>query len=114
MVQGEGQDILRTFSKHLNFQIRQFKRIEGGWGAFDKKKSQWNGMVSNLVNNDADMIVGSLDACCGRTEAIDYLWPLKDRRVGFAIKSNLHNHLTPAESLKITWVKSEVFWPAFL
>ena len=88
MVQGEGQDILRTFSKHLNFQIRQFKRIEGGWGAFDKKKSQWNGMVSNLVKNNADMIVGSLDVCCGRTEAVDYLWPLKDRRIGFAIKSN--------------------------
>ena len=87
MVHGEGQDILRIFSEKLNFQIRQFKRIEGGWGAFDKKENQWNGMVSNLVKSDADMIVASLDLCCGRTEAIDYLWPLKDARTGFAIKS---------------------------
>ena len=88
MVQGEGQDILRIFSKHLSFKIRQFKRIEGGWGAFDKEKSQWNGMVYNLVKREADILVAALDVCCGRTEAIDYLWPLKDTRTGFAIKGN--------------------------
>ena len=88
LVQGEFQDILRLFSGKLNFKIRQFKRIDGEWGYLNKETGKWNGMISNLKNGEADMITGSLDICCKRTEVVDFLWPLATISFGFAIKSS--------------------------
>ena len=70
----------------LNFKIRQFKRIGGGWGSIDKVTGQWNGMISNLVNGEADLITTSVTQCCGRWVVIDYLWPLSTNTAGLAIK----------------------------
>ena len=86
LVQGKFQDILRIFSEILNFKIRQFKRSDGGWGTLDKETGQWSGMISNLVNNEADLITASLVLCCKRYEAVDYLWMLSTTSLGFAIK----------------------------
>ena len=88
MVQGEFQDILRLFSDSLNFNIRQFKRIDGAWGSLNKETGVWNGMISNLKNGEADIITATLNICCERTEAVDYLWPMASQSLGFAIKCN--------------------------
>ena len=88
MVQGEFQDILGFFSGILNFNIRQFKRIDGQWGTLKKETGEWNGMISNLKNGEADIITAVFSICCKRTEALDFLWPLATRNYGFAIKSN--------------------------
>ena len=88
MVQGEFQDILGFFSGSLNFNIQQFKRIDGEWGALKKETGKWNGMISNLMNGEADMITATLSQCCKRTEAVDFLWPLASIKYGFAIKSS--------------------------
>ena len=88
MVQGEFQDILRLFSGKLNFKIRQFKRIDGEWGTLNKETGEWNGMISNLKNGEADIMTGTLPICCKRTEAVDFLWPLASINYGFAIKSS--------------------------
>ena len=87
MVKGKFQDILEIFSEILNFKIRQFKRLDGGWGSLDKETGQWNGMISNLVNNDADIITASLTLCCKRNEAVDFLlYPLAIQSLGLVIK----------------------------
>ena len=72
----------------MNFKVNQFKRIDGEWGLFDKGTGQWNGLVSNLVKGEADMITASLNECCMRRKAVDFIWPLSSRSLGFAIKSN--------------------------
>ena len=43
-------------------------------------------MISNLVNGEADMISTSLSLCCGRPNAVDYLWTLSETTTGLAIK----------------------------
>ena len=86
MVQGKFQDILEIFSEILNFKIRQFKRLDGGWGSLDKETGQWNGMISNLVNNEADLSTASLTACCNRNEVVDFLWVLATQSLGLVIK----------------------------
>ena len=91
MVQGEFQDILRLFSGKLNFKIRQFKRIDGEWGTLNKETGEWNGMISNLKNGEADITTGSLAICCKRTDVVDFLWPLATISLGFAIKSRYSN-----------------------
>ena len=88
MVQGEFHDILGLFSDKLNFNIRQFKRIDGEWGTLNKETGEWNGMISNLMNGDADIMPASVTICCKRTGVVDFLWPLASISYGFAIKSN--------------------------
>ena len=88
MVQGEFQDILGFFSGSLNFNIRQFKRIDGEWGTLKKETGEWNGMISNLKNGEADIMTGAMSICCKRTEAVDFFWPLASINYGFAIKSS--------------------------
>ena len=88
MIEGEYQDVLKVFSIHLNFSIRQFKRFDSVWGTYDEENGLWNGMISNLVNGEADMITASLTSCCGRIEVLDHLWTLSQATLGFMIKSN--------------------------
>ena len=89
MVQGQFQDILILFSEILNFKIRQFKRVDGLWGAIDKESGKWNGMISNLINGDADILVGSVTVCCRRHEVVDFFWMLAFSQYGFFIKSKM-------------------------
>ena len=56
MVEGVYQDMLEIFVSELNFKIRQFKRFDGAWGSFNKETGQWIGMISNIVNEEADLI----------------------------------------------------------
>ena len=84
MIKGQYQDFLKVFSEMLNFQVRQFKRQDGGWGSVDSDTGQWNGMVSNLVNGEAALVI-----CCGRTDAVDFIWTLSEGTSGFVIKSTI-------------------------
>ena len=73
----------------LNFQVRQFKRQDRGWGSLDSDTGQWNGMVSNLVNGEADLISVAFVICCGRTDAVEFIWTLSEGTSGFVIKSKI-------------------------
>ena len=106
MVQGEFQDILRLFSDSLNFNIRQFKRLDGAWGSLNKKTGEWNGMISNLKNGEADMITATINICCKRTQAVDFLWPMSTLDLGFAIK---RLYLKFKKALKTIIRKSSIF-----
>ena len=86
MVKGEFVDILESFSEKLNFSVRQFKRFDGGWGSLDKQTGEWSGMISSLVNAEADMITTPFQICCGRSAVADQLWTLSEESTGFGIK----------------------------
>ena len=53
---------------------------------FTVETGHWNGMISNLVNGDADLITAPLTKCCRRTEAVDFLWSFSTQSLGFVIK----------------------------
>ena len=85
LADGKYIDILNQLSKMLNFKFRLFKRFDENWGSIDEN-GNWNGMVSNLISGEADIIVTSLTVCCRRTEAADYLWAISNPIEVFAIK----------------------------
>ena len=70
----------------LNFRIQEFKRVDGGWGIFDRESGQWNGLISNLIKGEADVGIAALTLCCRRTEVVDFLWTITKARESFAIK----------------------------
>ena len=82
---GRGIDILIQLSKMLNFKFSLFKRFDENWGSIDEN-GNWNGMISNLMSAEADIVGASLTMCCRRTEVIDYLWAINHPVEVFAIK----------------------------
>ena len=70
----------------LNFQLRLFKRFDGGWGKVDEN-GKWNGLISNLYHGEADIGATGLTLCCQRTEVVDYIWSVNTLPGVFAIKS---------------------------
>ena len=77
---------MASFSEILNFRVRQFRRFDNSWGVLDAETGKWNGMISNLINGEADFMPASLAMCCKRAEVVDYLWTLTRVTRGFAIK----------------------------
>ena len=82
---GRGIDILIQLSKMLNFKFSLFKRFDENWGSIDEN-GNWNGMISNLMSSEADIVVTGLTMCCRRTEAADFLWTINHAVEAFAIK----------------------------
>ena len=47
---------------------------------------QWNGMISNVVNREADIITAALTKCCKRTKVLDFFGSFSKESLGFVIK----------------------------
>ena len=85
LADGKYIDILKQFSRMLNFKIRLFKRFDGKWGSIDEN-GNWNGMISNLMSSEADIVVTGLTMCCRRTEVADFLWTINHAVEAFSIR----------------------------
>ena len=81
---------MEIFSNELNYSIKQFIRKDREWGRFDKNSGQWNGMISNLLNQEADLISSCMDECCNRSDVVTFLWTLTESELVFGIKSKLN------------------------
>ena len=73
----------------LNFSIQQFKRFDGTWGSFDQETENWNGMITNLINGEADFAISPFSICCRRPEVVDFLWTLSRSYEVFVIKGKI-------------------------
>ena len=96
LVVGLYPDVLKMFAKALNVSFRQFKRIDGTWGLLNKKTGKWSGMVSNLINGEAELISTSLTLYGPRTNVINFLSPVREKTLAFFIKGlflQQFNHL---------------------
>jgi hypothetical protein len=51
LVKGEFEDILESFSETLNLSVQQFKRFDGGWGAFEKETGIVHRLDSKTLPN---------------------------------------------------------------
>ena len=116
LIKGQYQDFLKVFSELLNFQLRQFRRQDGGWGSRNSDTGQWSGMVSNLVNGEADLISVALSlAPAGRTDAMDFIWTLSEGTSGFVIKGKIQemtkNKIEGTPILKLAMVKRSKIYP---
>ena len=65
-------------------------------------------MISNLVNGEADVMTTSLTLCCGRTNAVDYLWSLSFSTAGLLIKGKV-NFCPECSIIKILKPKGTTF-----
>ena len=80
-------DLMEILANDMNFNVRIFKRFDGKWASKDPNSGVWNGMASNIISGDADIILTSLGLTLGRYEVLDFMDPMGDIIYAFAIKS---------------------------
>ena len=62
---------MKTMAAELNATFSLYKRKDGIWGSL--KNGSWSGMLQNLVNGNADMIVSGIVRTKSRSEATSFL-----------------------------------------
>ena len=50
------------------------------------KTGQWNGMISNVINGEADISTAGLTICCKRNKVLDFFGSFSKESLGFVIK----------------------------
>ena len=73
-ISGTFYEIIKLFSSNLNFTYTLFRRNDRTWGVL--ANGTWNGMVSNLINGDMDIIGASLTYSLERFPVIDFIVPM--------------------------------------
>ena len=80
LYQGSFYDVLKHMEETLNFTTKIYRRKSGGWGMpiiYPNKSIQLSpGMVNDLKDGSADMIVTALTILYSRKYVIDFLHPI--------------------------------------
>ena len=97
LMTGPMQDYLDIFAKEINFTYRQFKRKDGKWAYYDKVTKEWSGVIRNLQDQDVDFLAAPFSYDIHRHTVIDYMFPLLQQQVGFAVRS------TDINALNFSW-----------
>ncbi|CAF0819485.1 unnamed protein product [Rotaria sordida] len=97
-------DLLQELSKNLSFFYTLHLVADGKYGSFEKegddKHKRWDGMIGELLNYQADMIVAPLTMNPERVEAIEFTKPYKYQGITILVrkdtnKSHLKSFLQP-------------------
>ena len=66
-------DLLEKFSRDLSFDYKMIRVGDGKWGGL--VNGTWNGLVAELINKTADIVMTSLKINSGRETVIDFSVP---------------------------------------
>ena len=66
-------DLLNKFSSDLHFDFHMVRVKDGKWGGVENGK--WNGLVAELINKEADIVMTSVKINSGREKVIDFSVP---------------------------------------
>ena len=69
-------DIFNSLARRLNFTYILSNPRDGKWGAVDEN-GEWNGIIKDLIDDEADIAAASLAVTQARSEAVDFLVPIK-------------------------------------
>ncbi|XP_076458546.1 glutamate receptor ionotropic, NMDA 2B-like [Babylonia areolata] len=78
-------DLLRVFSRELNFDYDLFEVDDGMWGAIDKATGRWNGPIKMLLDHEADMVVTSLKINPDRNSAVRFSVPFLETGITIVV-----------------------------
>ena len=72
---GSFPDIWKIIETRFNVSSSFYIRQDEEWGT-QNNAGQWNGMISSLLNGEADMILATLTMTVSRSQVVNYLLPL--------------------------------------
>ncbi|CAF4707499.1 unnamed protein product, partial [Rotaria sp. Silwood1] len=104
-------DLLKKLSKNLTFFYTLHLVADGKYGSFEKERDdeqkRWDGMIGELINYQADMIIAPLTMSPERAEDIEFTKPFKYQGITILVrkdtnKSHLASFLQPFQ--KVLWI----------
>ncbi|XP_023222589.1 glutamate receptor ionotropic, kainate 2-like isoform X1 [Centruroides sculpturatus] len=82
--QGHSIDLVEELAKIANFSFKFQAVADGQYGTFEN--GEWNGMIGELIRNEADMVVADLSVTQDRQSAVDFTAPYMNLGVGILFK----------------------------
>ena len=78
-------DIFNSIAKQLNFTYSIAMSRDRNWGSLNKENGEWNGIIRDIVDGEADIGVAFLTITKTRSEATDFMIPFYSVLYGFFI-----------------------------
>ncbi|XP_075155868.1 glutamate receptor ionotropic, kainate 2-like, partial [Haematobia irritans] len=72
---GYAVDLIYEISKELNFEYIFVPVVGNGYGKYNKDTKRWDGIIGELINNDAHMGICDLTITQARKEVVDFTVP---------------------------------------
>ncbi|CAD5119499.1 DgyrCDS8104 [Dimorphilus gyrociliatus] len=79
-------DLLLKLSKELHFDFELFQVRDGKWGAYNTDRGEWNGLIKDILDKEADMVVTSLKINPERAAAIDFSVPFLETGISIIVR----------------------------
>ena len=99
-------DIFNSLAQKLNFSYQLTQPRDGNWGAADEN-DDWNGMIRDLIDDEADIAPTSLAVTQARTTAADFVKPFKVEMNSFFIATQSFSYsfdILHKSFAKTTWL----------
>ncbi|XP_037288820.2 ionotropic receptor 25a [Rhipicephalus microplus] len=121
-IQFEGYciDMLDEIKKILNFEYSIYEAPDNTFGSLNNYTKEWNGMIRELIDKNADIALGPLSVTAERELVVDFTVPYYDM-VGIsilmkrpAVKSSLFKFLTVLEESVWGCILAAYFFTSFL
>ena len=86
MFEGLCIDLIDKAAKILDFEYEIYEVVDGKYGWFvDGTGDEWDGMVADLINKDADIALGALTMMHERETVVDFTIPYYYEKVGITV-----------------------------
>ena len=85
-------ELLARLEVDVGFQSKIHLVKDGMFGSNDPKTRQWNGMVGELVRNEADMAASTLTITAKRSKVVDFTYPYVDVASGILVSTQPVSH----------------------
>ncbi|CAG2114990.1 unnamed protein product, partial [Medioppia subpectinata] len=105
--EGFAVDLIEELSKIMGFNYR-FKLVsDGAYGIKDEESGEWNGMIGELIRNEADIAIVDLTITFKREEAVDFTQPFMNTGISILFKkpttkvTTLFSFLSPFQNIAL-------------
>jgi ABC-type amino acid transport substrate-binding protein len=83
---------LERIEADVEFESKIHLVKDGMFGSNDPKTRRWNGMIGELVRNEADMAASTLTITAKRSKVVDFTFPYVDIANGILVSAQPASH----------------------
>ncbi|XP_001968234.3 glutamate receptor ionotropic, kainate 3 [Drosophila erecta] len=115
LYQGYAVDLIDAIARYVGFEYEFVPVADQQYGKLDKETKQWNGIIGEIINNDAHMGICDLTITQARKTAVDFTVPFMQLGVSILayksphVEKTLDAYLEPFGGEVWIWILISVF-----